>query len=205
MKHILPLITSLFFISCSGPEDPAEAPASTPSSEEAKSPSAPAPTVSTVAETRSPIFDPTVCRFLTEAQIKQTLGDQITDVDIQEAHFASTSGQKQFTLTLANGNPLNLRFRIEQSSVKRVNKLLAEHTDNAKTLPRMFKMEDAPDGQSYISTLIGHRWLYVFRPGQESIITLTYDERGAAGGKTPEEIEARRQMGLSLIKEILKE
>ena len=204
MKHIFPIVLFLALVSCSDPEKPVEA----TSSEDEKSPStsaAPASIVSPDTQAVSPVFDPLLCKFLTEAQIKQTLGDQITGVSIQDPSITAKSCQKIFTLTLADGNPLKLIFRIEQSSEKGVRKLLKEYTDNAKTIPRMFKMENASDGQSFIGTLIGHRRLAVFRPGQTSIVILTYDVRGAGGGKTPEEIETRRQMGLSLIAQMLKE
>ena len=204
MKPIFPIVLLFALVGCSDPEKAVEAAVSEDEQSPA-APAAPAPVVTPDTQEVSPIFDPSLCKFLTEAQIKLTLGDQITGVSIQDPTFAAKSGQKIFTLTLKDGTPLRLVFRIEKSSDEGVRKVLKEYTDNAKTLPRMFKMENASDGQSFIGTLTTQRRLAVFRPGQSSIAVLTYDVRGEGGGKTPEEIESRRQMGLSLIAEMLKE
>lgn len=201
MKSILPLITFLFLVSCSDPEDPAEV----PFSEDVKSPSSPAPTVSPIAKSKSSIFDVQACKFLTEAQIKQILGDQITDVNIKEPYISSGGSRKRFTLTLANGNPLNLAFSVGPVSVKGMEKRIKDFTDNARDIPGLIGMEMTADGQYHIGTHISQRRLYVFSSGQTSVPMLIYDVRGEMGGKTPEEVEARRQMSLSLINAMLKE
>lgn len=198
MKFFLPLLAFIFLVSCSGPETPVESPAS----EDAQKAEAPAAKV--VAKTKSPIFDIAACNFLTEAEVKQTLGDQITAVNFEDPRVRERRCQRNFTLTLANGNELLLTFSIEGSTVAGVDKDIKEYSDNARDIPRLIKMERASDGETNIATHISQRRLYLLRSGQEAIITLTYDVRGAQGGKTPEEVEARRQMGISLLREILK-
>ena len=112
---------------------------------------------------------------------------------------------RHFTLTLANGNQLRLLFSIEASTVTGVDKEISTFMDTAKEIPRLMKLEAAPDGETYIGTHVSQRRLYLMRSGQESFAALTYDVHGAEGGKTPEEVEARRQMGISLFHEMLKE
>lgn len=198
MKFFLPLFAFIFLVSCSNPEHPAE----TPVSEDAES--TPAPPAKAAAKTKSPIFDFTACNFLTEAEIKQTLGDQITAVSFEDPRLRERRCQRNFTLTLANGDELRLVFSIEGTTVTGVDKEIKSFTDAARDIPKLMKMEMAPDGGTYIGTHVSQRRLYLLRSGQESFIGLTYDVRGTAGGKTPEEVEARRQMGISLFHEILK-
>jgi hypothetical protein len=201
-KHIimkfLMLLAFTVLVSCSSPENPAEA----SSTEEAKS--QPATSTKPVAATKSPVFDFVACNFLTEAEVKSTLGDQITAVNFDEPRMRERRCQRTFTLTLANGTELLLTFSIEGSTVTGVDKLIKEYSDNARDIPGLIKMERASDGETNIATHISQRRLYLFRSGQEAAIALTYDVRGAQGGKTPEEVEARRQMGISLLEELLK-
>jgi hypothetical protein len=198
MKFFLPLLAFIFLVSCSGPENPVEAPAS----EDAQETEAPAASV--VAKPKSPIFDIGACNFLTEAEVKRLLGDQITAVNIEAPRLRERRCQRNFTLTLANGNELLLTFSIEGSTVTGVDKLIKEYSDNARDIPRLIKMEKASDGETHIGTHISQRRLYLFRSGQEAAIALTYDVRGAQGGKSPEEVEARRQMGITLLHELLR-
>jgi hypothetical protein len=198
MKFLL-LFASILLVSCSGPESPAEA----SSSVDAKNP--PVPAVSPGAKTKSPVFDVVACDFLTEADIIRTLGDQVSGVSFQDPFFSEKRCKKGFTLTLANGNQLRLLFSVEPSSLTGVEKEIESFTDNAKDIPSLIKVEMAPDGESYIGTHVSQRRLYLLRSGEETFITISYDVRGAQGGKTPEEVEARRQMGILLLHEVLKE
>jgi hypothetical protein len=192
------LVAFILLVSCSGSENTTEPSAATA----AKKPSA--TTEQSIAKTKSPIFDLTACDFLTEAEVKRTLGDQVTAVSFEDPRLRERRCQRNFTMTLANGNELLLTFSIEGSTVTGVDKLIKEYSDNARDIPRLIKMERASDGETNIATHISQRRLYLFRSGQESAIALTYDVRGAQGGKTPEEVEARRQMGILLLHELLK-
>jgi len=196
--EFLSLVVVLFLLSCSSPENPTEA----PSTKVGESPRV--TTAQPVAKAKSPAFDLATCGFLTEAEVQRTLGDQIAAVSFEEPSMRERRCQRNFTLTLANGNDLRLLFSIEGSTVTGVDKLIAEYSDNARDIPRLIKMELASDGETHIGTHLSQRRLYLFRSGQETVISLTYDVRGAQGGKTPEEVEARRQMGILLLHELLK-